>query len=126
MNALVLLVSFAVSGIYLSFLLVVLASLIAHIRGWRPQGVFRLGAWTYPLLIAGVVWLGVMLFNVLIPSGITSGRGALFNYDWLTLLVMVVIIALGAIYFVLSRPARRIPVAVIADSGDALPTTGVV
>jgi amino acid transporter len=118
-NALVLLVSFAVSGIYLSFLLVVLASLIAHIRGWRPQGVFRLGAWTYPVLIAGVVWLGVMLFNILIPTGITSPRGALFNYDWLTLLVMVVITLLGAIYFVLSRPARRIPVAVVPGGNDA-------
>ena len=118
-NALLLLVSFAVSGIYLSFLLVVLASLIAHIRGWRPQGVFRLGMWTYPVLIAGVVWLGVMLFNILIPSGITSPRGALFNYDWLTLLVMVVIILLGAIYFVLSRPARRIPVAVVPDRNEA-------
>ena len=31
-----------------------------------------------------------MLLNVVIPTGLTSGRG-LFNYDWLTLLVMVII-----------------------------------
>jgi amino acid transporter len=118
-NALFLLVSFAVSGIYLSFLMVVLASLIARIRGWEPQGVFRLGAWAYPVTLAGIVWLGAMLVNILIPTGVASPRGALFNYDWITLLVVVVIILLGAIYFVLSRPARRIPVAVVPEHAGA-------
>jgi amino acid transporter len=109
-NALLLLVSFAVSGIYLSFLLVIIASLIARLRGWQPRGVFRLGAWAYPVTFAGIVWLGGMLVNILIPSGVTSPRGVLFNYDWMTLLVMVVIIAIGAVYSIVSRPARRIPV----------------
>jgi amino acid transporter len=108
-NALFLLVSFAVSGIYLSFLLVVIASLIARIRGWQPQGVFRLGRWAYPVTIAGIVWLSVMLVNILLPSGISSPRGALFNYDWITLSVVVVIVAIGGLYTLVSRPARRIP-----------------
>jgi amino acid transporter len=119
-NALFLLVSFAVSGIYLSFLLVVIASLIARLRGWEPQGVFRLGAWAYPVTIAGIVWLGGMLFNILIPTGITSPRGVLFNYDWMTLLVMVVIVAIGAVYALVSRPARRIPVAAPAPAEAAV------
>jgi amino acid transporter len=125
-NALLLLVSFAVSGIYLSFLLVVLASLIARLRGWEPQGVFRLGLWGYPVTIAGVVWLGVMLFNILLPSGTTSPRAAFFNYDWMTLLVILVIVALGAVYSLVSRPARRIPVSVIPERGEATPAAGVV
>lgn len=109
-NALFLLVSFAVSGIYLAFLLVVLAALIARLRGWRPQGAFTLGAWAIPVMIAGVVWLTAMLVNILLPSGPTSPRGALFNYDWITLVVVVVIVAIGAVYYVLGRPARRIEV----------------
>jgi amino acid transporter len=108
-NALFLLVSFAVSGIYLSFLLVLIAALLARLRGWTPQGVFRLGAWAYPVIVAGIVWLAVMLFNILLPSGITSPRGVLFNYDWITLLVVLVILAIGAVYSLLSRPASRIP-----------------
>jgi hypothetical protein len=44
----------------------------------------------------------------------------------MTLLVMAVIIVLGVLYSLVSRPARRIPVAVVAESGDAIPTTGVV
>jgi amino acid transporter len=108
-NALFLLVSFAVSGIYISFLLVLIATLIARLRGWQPQGVFRLGAWAYPVLIAGIVWLAVMLFNILLPSGIGSPRAAFFNYDWMTLLIVVVITVIGAAYALVSRPARRIP-----------------
>jgi amino acid transporter len=107
-NALTLLVSFAVSGIYLAFLLVVLGALIARLRGWRPQGAFTLGSWALPVMVAGVVWLTAMLVNILIPSGITSPRGALFNYDWITLLVVVVIVVIGAVYSALARPARRI------------------
>ena len=49
-----------------------------------------------------------MLVNILIPSGITSPRGALFNYDWITLLIVVIILAIGAIYTLIARPARRI------------------
>jgi amino acid transporter len=107
-NALFLLVSFAVSGIYLAFLLVVIAALVARLRGWQPRGAFRLGAWGLPVTIAGLIYLGVMLVNVVLPSGVTSPR-AFFNYDWMTLLVIVVIVAVGGAYMVLGRPARRIP-----------------
>jgi amino acid transporter len=107
-NALFLLVSFAVSGIYLSFLLVVVAALIARLRGWQAQGAFRLGRWAIPVMIAGCVWLVAMLVNILIPSGITSPRGALFNYDWITLMIVVIILVIGAIYTLIARPARRI------------------
>ena len=106
-NALFLLVSFAVSGIYLAFLLVVLAALIARLRGWQPQGAFKLGAWAIPVMVAGVLWLGIMLVDILLPSGLTSPRGALFNYDWITLAVVVIILAIGAVYYVLGRPVRR-------------------
>ena len=44
-NALVALVSFGVSGIYLSFLLTVIGAIIARARGWQPEGAFRLGRW---------------------------------------------------------------------------------
>ena len=51
-NVLVSLVSFGVSGIYLSFLLTVIAATIARARGWIPQGAFRLGRWAWPVNIA--------------------------------------------------------------------------
>ena len=107
-NALTLLVSFGVSGIYLAFQMVVLAAILARLRGWRPTG-FNLGGWA-PLVYAGALIYGVaMLVNILIPTGLSSPRGALFNYDWMTLAVMVVIAVFGILYYVAARPDRNAP-----------------
>jgi amino acid transporter len=106
-NALYALVSFGVSGIYLSFFLTVLGSIIAKSRGWVPAGEFKLGKWSAIVSWGGLLYLGLMLANVLWPSGLTSGRGMLFNYDWITFIVMLVIILIGGIYFVFSRPDKR-------------------
>jgi amino acid transporter len=106
-NALVALVSFGVSGIYLSFLLTVIAAWIARARGWVPEGRFTLGRWGMVVIIIATLYLGLMLINVVLPTGLSSPR-AYFNLDWITLLVMFVIAAVGAIYFVLARPDRGV------------------
>ena len=76
-NVLVSLVSFGVSGIYLSFLLTVIGSMIARARGWVPAGRFTLGRWAWPVSVVAVVYLGLMLVNVVLPSGLTGGRDRL-------------------------------------------------
>jgi len=106
-NALYALVSFGVSGIYLSFFLTVIASIIARARGWIPEGAFRLGRWGWTVSIIAAAYLGLMFLNVVIPTGLTSPREA-FNYDWITLMVMVVIAIVGALYFVFGRPDRAL------------------
>ena len=118
-NALFALISFGVSGIYLSFLMITVGSLIARLRGWKAEGSFKMGAWGYPVTILGIAYGAAMLVNILYPSGLTSGRGALFNYDWITLVVVLVIVILGGIYFVISRPDRRIRDATIAERARA-------
>jgi len=107
-NALLALVSFGVSGIYLSFLLTVIGALVARSRGWVPEGRFRLGRWGVTVTVIGAAYLALMFVNVVIPTGLKSPRGALFNYDWITLLVIVIIAVVGAIYFVLARPDRGV------------------
>jgi preprotein translocase subunit YajC len=42
-----------------------------------------------------------------VPTGLTSGRG-LFNLDWITLSVMVVIAVVGGAYFLIARPDRKV------------------
>ncbi len=123
-NALFILVSFGVSGIYLSFFLVVLAALIARLRGWRPEGSFKLGVWAYPVIIVALIYQVLMLLNILIPTGISSPKGALFNYDWLTLAVVVLIVAFGAVYYLVARPQNRIAAQGHAARKEA-PTTPV-
>jgi len=106
-TALYSLVSFAVSGIYLSFLLAVIAAIIARSRGWVPEGTFTLGRWGWTVTIIAAAYLGLMLLNVVVPTGLSSGR-ALFNLDWITLLVMVIIAVIGALYFFSARPDRKV------------------
>ena len=106
-TALYSLVSFAVSGIYLSFLLAVIAAIIARSRGWVPEGAFTLGRWGWTVTIIATAYLGLMLLNVVVPTGLSSGR-ALFNLDWITLLVMVIIALIGALYFFSARPDRKV------------------
>lgn len=106
-NALVSLVSFGVSGIYLAFFLTVIGAIVARARGWAPEGAFRLGRWGWPVTLVAAAYLAVMIVDVVFPSGLASPRGY-FNLDWITLLVMVVIGAVGAAYFLISRPDRRI------------------
>lgn len=95
-NALYALVSFATSGIYLAFFLTVAGALLARLRGWKPSGVFTLGRWGLPVTIGGAVYLLLMLLDIVWPSALGSGR-ALFNYGWITLLVMAIIVGVGAI-----------------------------
>jgi amino acid transporter len=106
-NALVALVSFGVSGIYLSFLLTVIAAIIARARGWIPEGSFRLGRWGWPVTIIAVAYLGLMLINIALPTGLDSPR-AFFNLDWITATVMFVIAVVGAIFFLIGRPDRGV------------------
>ena len=67
----------------------------------------ELGRWGWTVSIIAALYLGLMLLNVVVPTGLTSGRG-LFNLDWITLLVMVVIAVIGAAYFLAARPDRRV------------------
>ena len=104
-NALYALVSFATSGIYLAFFLTVFGALLARIRGWKPSGSFALGRWGIPVTVGGALYLLLMLINIIWPSALSSGR-AVFNYGWVTLLVMALIVGAGAIYKAIA-PATR-------------------
>jgi amino acid transporter len=106
-NALVALVSFGVSGIYLSFLLTVIGAFIARQRGWVAEGRFTLGRWGTVVTWIAMFYLGLMLLNVVIPTGLSSPR-AYFNIDWITLVVMAIIAIIGAVYFFAARPDRGV------------------
>jgi amino acid transporter len=107
-NALVSLISFATSGIYLSFLLTVIGAGIARARGWVPEGKFTMGRWAWPVTIAAAVFLLVMFVDMVAPTGLSSPRGAEFNLDWITLVVMVIVFIVGWILFMLSRGGREL------------------
>jgi len=106
-NVLVSLISFGVSGIYLSFLLTVIGAMVARKRGWSPAGSFRLGRWAWPVLIGALVYLAAMLVDVVAPTGLSSPR-AYFNLDWITLVVMAVVAVVGAVFFWSAHSGRAL------------------
>ncbi|MBV9333114.1 MAG: amino acid permease [Candidatus Eremiobacteraeota bacterium] len=119
-NALYALVSFATSGIYLAFLLTVLGATIARLRGWKPSGAFTLGRWGMLVTTGAALYLLLMLINIVWPSSLSSGR-AIFNYGWITLLIMALIAGIGALYEAVARPTRAINNAVPPAGGDTAP-----
>jgi amino acid transporter len=106
-NVLVSLISFGVSGIYLSFLLTVIGVIVARVRGWIPAGKFRLGRWAWPVTVLAGAYLLAMFVNVVAPTGLSSPR-SYFNLDWITLLVMFVVFVVGVIFFLAAHGGRAL------------------
>jgi hypothetical protein len=80
---------------------------IARARGWVPEGKFTLGRWGWPVIIVAGLYLLVMFIDMVAPSGLSSPR-ALLNLDWITLVVMVIVLIVGAVLFLLARGGREL------------------
>ncbi len=102
-QALTALVGFGTVGIYMGFGMVVLAALRARIKGWKPAGKFKLGAWAYPVNIIALVWGVVAVINILWPRPV----GASWVEDYLLLMTTVGVIAVGWIYMLVSKAYLR-------------------
>ena len=105
-SALTSLVSFGVSGIYLAFLLTVLGALIARRRGWKATGHYTLGDKGMMVTVIALAYLVIMFINLVIPTGLSSPRGALFNLDWVTLMVIAVLAIVGMLVYLVA-PANK-------------------
>lgn len=55
-NAIAIIVSFASAGIYIAFQMVVLAALVARMRGWKPSGPYQLGKWGMPVNVLALAF----------------------------------------------------------------------
>lgn len=87
------LTSFAVLGIYLAFQLIMLAALIARMRGWKPSGFFNLGWWAWPINLLGLAYGIAMMINVARP--ITPSAPWYINYAVLVSTAVVVVLGLA-------------------------------
>ncbi|WP_330256959.1 amino acid permease [Nocardia sp. NBC_00565] len=98
-------ITFAVVGIYIGFQSVVLAAIIGRARGWKPSGVFRLGAFAWPVNIAALVY-GVTAIVVL--SVKTPATGTSFFDHWMVPTSVAVIAVVGLSYLLIMRPKERV------------------
>jgi amino acid transporter len=117
-NALTRIVSFASLGIYLGFMMVVLAALRGRLKGWRPNGRFTLGRWGLAVNVAALAYQVLAAVNMAWPR--TPGAAWYDNY--LVLLSAGIVVGIGLLYLVLARPHTRSD----APYGDAVPATTLV
>jgi amino acid transporter len=109
-------ISFATVGIYLGFQLVVLAALLARMRGWRPQGAFSLGEWGLPVNIVALAYGVGAIVNLMWPR--TPGTPWYDNY--IVPVSALIVAAVGVAYMLVLRPHDKGD----APAGDAVPERG--
>lgn len=99
-EALTIIVSFAVIGIYLAFQMVVAAVLYARSRGWRPSGEFRLGKWGLPIAVAAQLY-GLLALVILAWPWTETDEWYL---TYMTGLMAASVVTVGLLYMTLLRP----------------------
>jgi len=115
-DAVIKLISAAATGIYLGFQMVVLAALRARLKGWKPTGAYRMGAWAMPVNIIALTYGILAMINMCWPR--TPDVSWFDNY--IVLVMTSIIVLIGLVYMVLARPYAR------GDQpwGDAIPKSG--
>jgi amino acid transporter len=110
-DAIATIISFAASGIYIAFQLLVLAALIARAKGWRPGGAFRLRAWAVPVNLGAFIFGIGAIIDMMWPR---APKDPWFsNYG--VLVGTATIVLTGIVYMLLARPYDRGQ----APAGDA-------
>jgi amino acid transporter len=110
-NAVATIINFAAIGIYVAFMMIVLAALIARMRGWQPAGPFTLGAFGWAVNVTALAYQIFAIINMAWPRSPNDPWWS--NYAMIVTTVTVV--AAGIVYMVLGRPYDR----GAAPAGDA-------
>ena len=110
-NAVATIINFAAIGIYIAFMMIVLAALIARMRGWIPAGPFSLGRLGWTVNITALLYQVFAIVDMAWPRSPNDPWWS--NYS--VLFTTAVVLALGLVYMVLGRPYDRGD----APAGDA-------
>jgi amino acid transporter len=106
------LIAFGTAAIYLSFLLIAVAALVARLRGtWTPRGRVQLGRAGVVVNVLAVAWLAFETVNIAWPRTVLAPPGAPFYQVWAAPMVLGLIGATGLLYVLVARPQRRLPAA---------------
>jgi amino acid transporter len=105
------LITFGTAGIYVAFLLLAVAALVARLRGsWVPTGRVRLGRFGLPFNLLAVGWLTFETLNIAWPRTAIAPPGAPWYQVWAAALVLALIGAVGVAYLVVAKPQRILEV----------------
>ncbi len=103
------LIAFGTAAIYVSFLLIALAALIARLRGtWKPAGAVQLGRAGLAINALAVAWLAFEAVNIAWPRTSLAPPGAPFYQVWAAPLVLAAIATAGLAYLAVAKPQRKL------------------
>ena len=103
------LIAFGTAAIYVAFLLIALAALIARLRGtWRPAGRIQLGRAGVVVNLLAVAWLAFETVNIAWPRESLAPSAAPWYQVWAAPLVLTLISAVGLAYLVVAKPQRNL------------------
>jgi amino acid transporter len=103
------LIAFGTAALYVAFLLVAVAALVARLRRtWAPAGGFRLGRAGLPINTLAVVWLAFETVNIAWPRTSLAPPGAPAYQLWAAPIVLAVIGVAGLSYLLVAKPHRRL------------------
>jgi amino acid transporter len=103
------LITFGTAAIYVAFLLIALAALIARLRGtWKPAGRIQLGRLGVVVNVLAVAWLAFETVNIAWPRESLAPLGAPVYQVWAAPLVLALIGVVGVAYLLLAKPQRRL------------------
>jgi amino acid transporter len=102
------LIAFGTAAIYVAFLLVALAALVARLRGtWKPAGAVRLGRAGTAVNALAVGWLAFEAVNIAWPRTTLAPPGAPAYQVWAAPIVLGVIAVVGLTYLWAVKPHER-------------------
>ena len=103
------LITFGTAAIYVAFLMVAVAALVARVRGtWTPAGHVQLGRLGLVVNVLAVLWLSFETVNIAWPRESLAPPGAPFYQVWAAPLVLALIAAVGLVYMAVAKPQRRV------------------
>ena len=102
-------ITFGTAAIYVSFLLIATAALVARLRGtWVPGGHVQLGRAGLVLNVLAVAWLTFETVNIAWPRESLAPVGAPWYQVWAAPFVLALIGAAGLAYLVAAKPQRKL------------------
>jgi amino acid transporter len=103
------LIAFGTAAIYVAFLLIALAALIARLHGtWRPAGRIQLGRAGVVVNVLAVAWLAFETVNIAWPRESLAPSAAPWYQVWAAPLVLTLTTAVGVAYLLVAKPQRSL------------------
>ncbi|MFT4021556.1 MAG: APC family permease [Acinetobacter sp.] len=91
--------AFAVTGIYVSFQMVVLAALRQRLNGWQPAGEWNVGIWGKIINILALAY-GIAAIYLLVQPADSPA----FLDRWIVLIGLAIVIGSGLLYMLFAKP----------------------